>query len=249
MVHNYRTTRSQRRNGSNVLFGVIDTLQGENRRLLREVRKLRRRISELEEELEERRIRAVEWVTENWQQEERYSRLITERNRLRGTELRTVIVLGVRGLFVVVGIKNFVEYSLRCHCFFFRVNVFFCIVVKYSCDLVVYFVEVSSFFGIPVYIDLVGRRVFLQGVLDQSLKKHLETYQKLLATFKLEALLMLSRVGFLLGFVRRCLWSKFVQNVRRGNRRVGLRNDEPWKKGCMVAELNGDSCSGLLFYS
>ncbi|CAG8800311.1 8469_t:CDS:1, partial [Gigaspora rosea] len=23
------------------------------------------------------------WVTENWQQEERYSRLITERNRLR----------------------------------------------------------------------------------------------------------------------------------------------------------------------
>ncbi|RIB03685.1 hypothetical protein C2G38_2224351 [Gigaspora rosea] len=59
MVHNYRTTRSQRRNGSNVLFGVIDTLQGENRR---EVRKLRRRISELEEELEERRIRAVEWI-------------------------------------------------------------------------------------------------------------------------------------------------------------------------------------------
>ncbi|RIB23118.1 hypothetical protein C2G38_2033022 [Gigaspora rosea] len=83
MVHNYRTTRSQRRNGSNVLFGVIDTLQGENRRLLREVRRLKRRISELEEELEERRIRAVEWVTENWQQEERYSRLITERNRLR----------------------------------------------------------------------------------------------------------------------------------------------------------------------
>ncbi|RIB02268.1 hypothetical protein C2G38_2228269 [Gigaspora rosea] len=32
MVHNYRTTRSQRRNNSNVLFGVIDTLQGENRR-------------------------------------------------------------------------------------------------------------------------------------------------------------------------------------------------------------------------
>ncbi|RIB12446.1 hypothetical protein C2G38_2200666 [Gigaspora rosea] len=32
MVHNYRTTRSQRRNGSNALFSVIDTLQGENRR-------------------------------------------------------------------------------------------------------------------------------------------------------------------------------------------------------------------------
>ncbi|RIB24345.1 hypothetical protein C2G38_2168811 [Gigaspora rosea] len=62
MVHNYRTTRSQRRNGSNVLFGVIDTLQGENRR---EVRRLKRRIAELEEELEERRIRAVEVVTEN----------------------------------------------------------------------------------------------------------------------------------------------------------------------------------------
>ncbi|RIB20806.1 hypothetical protein C2G38_2034910 [Gigaspora rosea] len=83
MVHNYRTTRSQRRNNSNVLFGVIDTLQGENRRLLREVRKLRRRIAELEEELEERRIRAVEVVTENWQREERYSKLSTERNRLR----------------------------------------------------------------------------------------------------------------------------------------------------------------------
>ncbi|RIB04849.1 hypothetical protein C2G38_2221267 [Gigaspora rosea] len=83
MVHNYRTTRSQRRNNSNVLFGVIDTLQGENRRLLKEVRRLRRRIAELEEELEERRIRAVEVVTENWQREERYSRLSTERNRLR----------------------------------------------------------------------------------------------------------------------------------------------------------------------
>ncbi|RIB00741.1 hypothetical protein C2G38_2233156 [Gigaspora rosea] len=54
MVHNYRTTRSQRRNNSNVL-------------LLREVRRLRRRIAELEEELKERRIRAVEVVTENWQ--------------------------------------------------------------------------------------------------------------------------------------------------------------------------------------
>ncbi|RIB20145.1 hypothetical protein C2G38_2180057 [Gigaspora rosea] len=63
MVHNYRTTRSQKRNNSNVLFGVIDTLQGENRR---EVRRLRRRIAKLEEELEERRIRAVEIVTENW---------------------------------------------------------------------------------------------------------------------------------------------------------------------------------------
>ena len=51
--------------------------------MLREVRRLRRRISELEEELEERRICAVEVVTENWQREERYSRLITERNRLR----------------------------------------------------------------------------------------------------------------------------------------------------------------------
>lgn len=51
--------------------------------MLREVRRLRRRISELEEELEERRIRAVEVVTENWQREERYSRLIVERNRLR----------------------------------------------------------------------------------------------------------------------------------------------------------------------
>ena len=51
--------------------------------MLREVRRLRRRIAELEEELEERRIRAVEVVTENWQREERYSRLIVERNRLR----------------------------------------------------------------------------------------------------------------------------------------------------------------------
>ncbi|RIB17539.1 hypothetical protein C2G38_2187029 [Gigaspora rosea] len=67
MVHNYRTTHPQRRNNSNFLFGVINILQEENRR---EVRRLRRRISELEEELEERRIRAVEWVTENWQQEE-----------------------------------------------------------------------------------------------------------------------------------------------------------------------------------
>ncbi|RIA99962.1 hypothetical protein C2G38_2236310 [Gigaspora rosea] len=80
MVHNYRTTRSQRRNSSNVLFGVIDTLQGENRR---EVRRLRRRIAELEVEIEERRIHAVEVVTENWQREKRYSRLIVERNRLR----------------------------------------------------------------------------------------------------------------------------------------------------------------------
>ncbi|RIB28270.1 hypothetical protein C2G38_2158381 [Gigaspora rosea] len=80
MVHNYRTTCSQRRNNSNILFSVIDTLQGENRR---EVRRLRRRIAELEEELEKRRIRSVEWVTENWQREERYSRLSTERNRLR----------------------------------------------------------------------------------------------------------------------------------------------------------------------
>ncbi|RIB15655.1 hypothetical protein C2G38_2191887 [Gigaspora rosea] len=72
MVHNYQTTHSQKRNDSNALFSVIDTLQGENRR-----------ISELEEEIEERRIRAVEVVTENWQREERYSRLFTERNRLR----------------------------------------------------------------------------------------------------------------------------------------------------------------------
>ncbi|RIB01925.1 hypothetical protein C2G38_2229272 [Gigaspora rosea] len=70
MVYNYRTTHSQKRNNSNIL-------------LLREVRRLRRRIAELEEELEERRIRVVEWVTENWQREERYSRLSTERNRLR----------------------------------------------------------------------------------------------------------------------------------------------------------------------
>ncbi|KAF0547353.1 hypothetical protein F8M41_000663 [Gigaspora margarita] len=83
MVHRYRTTRSQRRNGSNVLFRVINTLQGENRRLLREVRRLRRRISDLEEELEERRIHAVEMVIENWQRDERYSRLVVERNRLR----------------------------------------------------------------------------------------------------------------------------------------------------------------------
>ncbi|RIB14611.1 hypothetical protein C2G38_2040055 [Gigaspora rosea] len=83
MVHNYRTTRSQRRNNSNVLFGVIDTFQGENRRLLREVRIVRKRIAELEKELEERRIRAVKVVTENWQRKERYSRLSTERNRLR----------------------------------------------------------------------------------------------------------------------------------------------------------------------
>ncbi|RIB19404.1 hypothetical protein C2G38_2181937 [Gigaspora rosea] len=63
MAHNYRTTRSQRRNNSNVLFGVIDTLQGENRR---EVRRLRKRIAKLEEELEERRIRVAEVVTKNW---------------------------------------------------------------------------------------------------------------------------------------------------------------------------------------
>ncbi|RIB18257.1 hypothetical protein C2G38_2185140 [Gigaspora rosea] len=63
MVHNYRTTRFQRRNGNNVLFGAIDTLQRENRRS----KKIRRRIVELEEELEKRRIRAVEVVTENWQ--------------------------------------------------------------------------------------------------------------------------------------------------------------------------------------
>ncbi|KAF0550819.1 hypothetical protein F8M41_024001 [Gigaspora margarita] len=83
MVHRYRTTCSQRRNSSNVLFGVVDTLQGENRRLSREVRRLQRRISDLEEELEERRISVVEIVTENWQQDERYSRLVVERNRLR----------------------------------------------------------------------------------------------------------------------------------------------------------------------
>ncbi|RIB26617.1 hypothetical protein C2G38_2162937 [Gigaspora rosea] len=80
MVHNYQSTHSQKRNDSNVLFGISDTLQGEN---VREVRRLRRSIAELEEELEERRIRAVEVVTKNWQREERYSKLITKRNRLR----------------------------------------------------------------------------------------------------------------------------------------------------------------------
>ncbi|KAF0550263.1 hypothetical protein F8M41_024689 [Gigaspora margarita] len=83
MVYRYQTTCSQRRNGCNALFGVVDTLQGENRRLSREVRRLRRRISDLEEELDERRIHVVEMVTENWQREERYSRLVVERNRLR----------------------------------------------------------------------------------------------------------------------------------------------------------------------
>ncbi|KAF0541030.1 hypothetical protein F8M41_005963 [Gigaspora margarita] len=83
MVHRYRTTHSQRSNGSNVLFRVIDTLQGVNRRLSREVRRLQRRISDLEEELEERRIHAVEIVTENWQRDKRYLRLVVERNRLR----------------------------------------------------------------------------------------------------------------------------------------------------------------------
>ncbi|KAF0504843.1 hypothetical protein F8M41_019456 [Gigaspora margarita] len=83
MVYRYQTTCSQRRNGCNALFRVVDTLQGENRRLSREVKRLRRRISDLEEELDEIRIRVVEIGTENWQREERYSRLVVERNRLR----------------------------------------------------------------------------------------------------------------------------------------------------------------------
>jgi cell division protein FtsB len=51
--------------------------------LLREVRRLRARIQVLEDEIDVMRTRAVEVVAENWQRNERYARLVNERNRMR----------------------------------------------------------------------------------------------------------------------------------------------------------------------
>ncbi|CAG8550636.1 9372_t:CDS:2 [Ambispora leptoticha] len=46
--HYHSTTFARRRNGQNALYGAIDMLQSENRRLACENTRLRRRVSELE---------------------------------------------------------------------------------------------------------------------------------------------------------------------------------------------------------
>ena len=51
--------------------------------MLRQIRRLQERVQVLEGEIEEMRFCTVEVVSENWQRDERYARIVVERTRLR----------------------------------------------------------------------------------------------------------------------------------------------------------------------
>ncbi|CAG8845139.1 34770_t:CDS:2, partial [Racocetra persica] len=75
--------RCARRNSNNALYKALEVVQNENSCLLRLVVSQRRRIQSLETELVELRANAVSKVQDGWMLEQRYNRLLDERNRLR----------------------------------------------------------------------------------------------------------------------------------------------------------------------
>ncbi|CAG8475359.1 13046_t:CDS:2 [Cetraspora pellucida] len=78
-----RANRHQRAKGTFALSRVLDIVQKENRQLAQKDEQSRKRVQELEEQLEERQEQIVEIIQRNWMREEKYSRLVVERNRLR----------------------------------------------------------------------------------------------------------------------------------------------------------------------
>ncbi|CAG8543747.1 12174_t:CDS:2 [Cetraspora pellucida] len=78
-----RANRRQRAKGTFALSRVLDIVQNENRQLAQKDEQSRKRVQELEEQLEERQEQVVEIIQRNWMREEEHSRLVVERNRLR----------------------------------------------------------------------------------------------------------------------------------------------------------------------
>ncbi|CAG8736811.1 5552_t:CDS:2 [Dentiscutata erythropus] len=83
--HSRRRSSGRHLRGSsdNPLFEALDVVQTENRRLVREIISLRRRIRNLEERVEVQQETIVESVQGSWMRDAEYERLLVERNRLR----------------------------------------------------------------------------------------------------------------------------------------------------------------------